>query len=251
MSIFFMFVFFILGIIFGSFFNVVGLRLPQQQSFTKGRSHCPHCHTPLKSYELIPVISYLLQLGKCRHCRQPISIIYPITELLTGCLFALSYVLIGLNVELIVALLLMSMLMILFVSDLSYMIIPNKVLLFFLPLFIVLRFIEPLTPWVSSVTGAVVGFGLIAVIILISNGGMGAGDMKLFGVLGIVLGLKNVLLTFFLATIIGAVVSFSLLLFKKLERKQSIPFGPFIVIAAIVSYFFGHDMIAWYLNLLT
>lgn len=250
MSILFTLISFLFGIIFGSFFNVVGLRLPQKQSFTSGRSHCPHCHTPLKSYELVPVLSYLFQRGKCRHCKQKISAIYPIIELLTGLLFALSYVLIGLNVELIVAILFMSMLMILFVSDLTYMIIPNKVLLFFLPLFIILRMIEPLTPWTTSITGAVVGFSMIAFIILISKGGMGAGDMKLFGVLGIVLGLKNVLLTFFLATIIGAVFGLGLLLFKKVKRNQSIPFGPFIVAAAIISYFAGNDIMAWYMNLL-
>lgn len=250
MSIIFTLVFFILGLIFGSFFNVVGLRLPQHQSFSTGRSYCPHCHTPLKSYELIPVISFLLQRGKCRHCKKSISIMYPLIELLTGCLFSLSYALIGINTELIVAILLMSMLMILFVSDLTYMIIPNKVLLFFLPLFILLRIIEPLTPWSSSITGAIVGFLIIAFIILISNGGMGAGDMKLFGVLGVVLGLKHVILTFFLSSLIGAVISFGLILFKKIDRRQSVPFGPYIVAGAIISYFYGHDIINWYVNLM-
>lgn len=248
MSIIIVLLFFIIGLIFGSFFNVVGLRVPQQLSFSTGRSSCPHCHTPLKSYELIPVISYLLQRGKCRHCQTRISWIYPTIELLTGCLFAFSVYQLGFQIELIVALLFVSLLMIIFVSDITYMVIPNKVLLFFLPWFVLLRGIEPLTPWTSSIYGALVGAGIIAVIILLSKGGMGGGDLKLFGVLGIVLGLKQILLTFFLACIIGALISIFLMLFKKVDRKQAVPFGPYIVVAAMITYFYGNSLIHWYMN---
>lgn len=241
---------FLFGITLGSFFNVVGLRLPKKLPFANDRSFCPSCQKQLSWYELIPVLSFFLQRGKCRECGQKISPIYPAVELLTGLLFVLSFLKIGIEVELIIAFLLISMLMIILVSDISYMIIPNKVLLFFLPLFIIMRFIQPLDPWWSTVVGGGGAFLLVAIIILASKGGMGAGDMKLFGVLGFVLGIGKVLLTFFLASLIGAVIGMLLLLFKVIERKQPIPFGPYIIVATIISYFYGDVFISWYLDLL-
>lgn len=248
MEMFFVIVFFILGILFGSFFNVVGLRVPKNMSFSTGRSFCPTCKTTLTAFELMPIISFVIQGGKCRYCKEKISYIYPITEIVTGILYAFSYYKFGFTSELIMALLLMSMLMILFVTDLQYMLIPNKILLFFLPLFIIMRFINPLIPWHQSITGAIGGFGLVAIIILVSKGGMGAGDMKLFGVLGIVLGLYSVLLTFFLAAFFGAVIGGILMLFKIIGRRQPIPFGPYIVMATIVTYFYGKPIIDIYFS---
>lgn len=248
----FVFLFF-LGILLGSFYNVVGLRLPNNQSFIKmdDRSYCPACKKTLTWYELIPILSYLIQGGKCRGCKKKIAVIYPIGEFLTGLFFALSFVQFGLQKELIIALFFVSMLMIIFITDISYMVIPNKVLLFFLPIFIILRIMEPLDSWWNSIIGAVTGFVLIFIIILVSRGGMGAGDMKLFGVLGIVLGFEKILLTFFFACLIGAVIGMILILLKIVKRKQPVPFGPFIVIAALISYFYGDAMIKWYLSLLS
>src|SRR5690625_421051 len=148
--IFFIFVF---GITLGSFFNVVGLRVPKKIPFTNDRSFCPSCRKQLSWYELIPGLSFFLQRGKCRGCHRKISPIYPITELLTGLLFVLSFMMIGFEVELITSLLLISMLMIIFVSDITYMLIPNKILLFIITMFIFIRWIELLdTSW-SSIAG--------------------------------------------------------------------------------------------------
>ncbi|TRM12947.1 prepilin peptidase [Lentibacillus cibarius] len=241
--------FFLLGLIFGSFFHVVGSRVPQQQPFTNDRSACPNCQRTLSWYELIPVLSYMLQRGQCRHCKKPITFTYPAAELATGVLFTLSYAEVGFRPELITAILLMAMLVILFISDMSFMLIPNSILLFFLPLFIIMRIIQPLDPWWASITGAFVGLAIIALIILVSNGGMGAGDMKLFGVLGIVLGVEKTLLTFFLSCMIGAIIGAVLLLFKIIDHKQPVPFGPYIVLATIVTYFYGESLINWYVNL--
>ncbi|WP_100012101.1 prepilin peptidase [Lentibacillus sediminis] len=248
MDIAIIFIFFLLGLIFGSFFNVVGLRLPQNIPFANDRSACPHCHTQLSWYENIPLISFLLQGGKCRHCKRRISFIYPAVELFTGGLFAISYINFGLDWELLTALLLVSMLMIIFVSDIAYMLIPNKVLLFFLPLMIGMRIIVPLEPWWSPIAGGLIGIAVVALIILVSRGGMGAGDMKLFGVLGIVLGTEKLLLTFFLSCTIGAIVGLVLLVGKVIDRKQPVPFGPYIVVAALISYFYGGELIRLYLN---
>lgn len=250
MEFFWLSCFFIFGTVFGSFFNVVGLRVPKKINFTSERSQCPNCNTTLGAYELIPIVSYVMQGGKCRTCQTSVSPIYPIVEMLTGSLFVFSYWKLGFTLELFTAILLISMLMILFVSDMTYMIIPNKVLLFFLPLLMIARIITPLDPWYNSVIGAVVGFALLAVIIIVSKGGMGAGDMKLFGVLGIVLGLGKVLLTFFLAALFGAIVGGVFMMFKKVEKRQAIPFGPFIALAAIISFFYGDRIIQIYLSLL-
>ncbi|WP_085991697.1 prepilin peptidase [Oceanobacillus senegalensis] len=242
--------FFSLGLILGSFFNVVGLRFPKNIPFANDRSACPHCNHQLSWYENIPVLSFIIQRGKCRHCKENISYIYPIVELLTGILFAISFSIIGFQLEQITALLLISMLMIVFVTDIKYMLIPNKILLFFLPVFIFMRIIVPIHPWWSSLLGGIIGTGLLALIIIVSRGGMGAGDMKLFGVLGIVLGMEKILLAFFLSCMIGAIIGIILLLFKIVERKQPIPFGPYIVFAALISYFYGDALIIWYFNLL-
>ncbi|MBO1003373.1 prepilin peptidase [Pseudogracilibacillus auburnensis] len=241
---------FLAGAIFGSFFNVVGLRVPKKIPFSNDRSYCPNCEKQLHWYELIPIISFIIQFGTCRNCQTRISFIYPFIELVTGILFVYAYMKIGLHLELITALLLISMLMIIVVTDLSYMVIPNKILLFFLPFFILLRTLSPLEPWYNAVFGAAIGFLLIALIIFFSKGGMGAGDMKLFGVLGVVLGIGNVLLTFFIAACLGAIIGSILMIVKRVNRKQAIPFGPYIVVGALISYFYGNNIIQAYLSLL-
>lgn len=249
MDYFWYVIFFSLGLIFGSFFNVVGLRTPKKMSFATGRSQCPTCKNELSAIELIPVLSYIIQRGKCRHCHSTISPLYPIIELSTGLLYLFSFYKLGFTIELVTALLFISMLVIIFVTDITYMLIPNKILLFFLPFLIMLRIISPLTPWYDAIIGAVVGFGLVALIILVSKGGMGAGDMKLFGVLGIVVGWKLVLLTFFIAALFGAIVGGIMLAFNKVKRKQPIPFGPYIVVAAIITYFYGEQIVTLYLSI--
>src|SRR5699024_848798 len=131
----------------------------------------------------------------------------------------------------------------------QYMIIPNKILLTFLPLFLCMRIIIQLEPWYDSLIGAVLGYFIIAFVILISQGGMGAGDMKLFGLLGIVLGWKHILLMFFLAILFGAIIGLILQWTGKVRRKQAIPFAPFIVIATIITYFYGKNFIDFYFQL--
>ncbi|MCM2675177.1 A24 family peptidase [Shouchella plakortidis] len=233
--------------VFGSFYNVVGLRVPVGESIVTPRSHCTKCDRTLEARELIPVLSFLLQRGSCRTCDTKISFLYPTTELVTGFLFAFSFYMFGWTAETIIALLLVSMLAIIFVSDMRYMLIPDKILLFFaIPLVLVRMVAAPLTPWWDSWLGALIGFALLLLIAIISRGGMGGGDIKLFAVLGIVLGWKLVLLTLFLASTYGAIVGIGAKLLKKVDRKQPIPFGPFIAAGALTAYFFGEALIRWY-----
>jgi leader peptidase (prepilin peptidase) / N-methyltransferase len=238
---------FILGLVLGSFYNVVGLRVPMKKSIVVPRSACTTCGHLLKPYELIPVISYLIQKGKCRGCQSRISPIYPIFELLTGILFATAPLVIGWSGELVVALSLISMFMIIIVSDIHYMIIPDKILIWFAGIFLLERIFWPLTPWWDSLLGAVTGFTLLLVIALVSQGGMGMGDVKLYALLGFVLGFKLVLLSFFLSTLFGAVIGSVALIFKIVKRKQPIPFGPFIAAGTLTAYYWGLDLIDIYL----
>src|SRR5699024_1444954 len=150
----------------------VGLRVPLGVDFIKNRSECVHCKSELSWFELIPIFSYVLQKGKCRHCHTSISIIYPIIELCTGCLFLFAYITIGWNFELIVIMLLISLSIIVLLSDLRCMLIRNQILLFFLPLFVIARIIQSLDPWYDTIFGAIGALVIIGLIIIASQGGM-------------------------------------------------------------------------------
>jgi leader peptidase (prepilin peptidase)/N-methyltransferase len=242
---------FILGLILGSFYNVIGLRVPMGKSIIKPYSHCPICKRTLTAVDLIPFFSYVLLRGKCRGCNSLISPIYPIIELCTAFLFTISPLVVGWSKELLISWALISLLMIIFVSDTHYMIIPDNVLLFFGVLFIMLRVaVIPVDPWWNIVVGPVVGFSLLLLISIISKGGMGGGDIKLFAVLGIVLGWKGVLLAFFCSTVFGVIIGGIGLLQGSVKKGKPLPFGPAIVLGALTVYYFGQEIIAWYLHLI-
>jgi len=240
----------IVGLILGSFFNVIGLRVPKKQSIVAPSSYCPKCHHQLKALELIPVVSYLIQGGKCRQCKARINSLYPIVELMTGLLFFTSPLILGWSSELFIAWTLISLLMIIFVSDVTYMIIPDRVLLFFTLLFFIERLFIPLNPWWDSIVGAALGFVLLLFIAILSKGGMGGGDIKLYALLGLVLGTRIVLLSFFLAILFGTLFGIIGLATGKLKRKNPIPFGPFIGAGTLTAYFYGDLLLHFYLHLL-
>lgn len=250
MTIMYLFFFLLLGLILGSFYNVVGLRIPKNKSIIFPRSSCSNCQHTLTIIELVPIFSYILLRGKCRICKIRISPIYMIIEFFTGILFAFSYYRLGFSTELFVALLFISLLMIITVSDIAYMLIPNKILLFFLPLLILGRILSPLTLWWDSLLGAVMGFGLLLLIAAVSKGGIGGGDIKLFFLIGLVLGTVSTLLTLFLAAMIGMLLAIIQLNLYKKDRKTPIPFGPSIALASIIIYFYGKQIMAWYMQLL-
>lgn len=239
----------IIGLILGSFYNVVGLRIPQRQSLITPPSHCINCNRRLTSLDLIPVISYMMLRGKCRICGVKISIAYPFIELVTAFLFAFATWKVGYSWELLVALLFISLLVIINVSDMAYMLIPNRILLFFFPLLVIGRILSPLTPWWDSVLGAIIGFSLLLVISIVSKGGMGGGDIKLFLLIGLVLGTVHTVVTLFFASVIGMIVGGILLVICKRGRKAPMPFGPSIAIAAILVYFYGDSLMDAYKSL--
>ncbi|MFT9849860.1 prepilin peptidase [Aneurinibacillus sp. REN35] len=242
-------IYFLYGLIFGSFFNVVGLRIPKKQSIIHPPSHCPNCSNRLRARDLLPVLSYIYNGQKCRFCKQPISPIYPIMELATGILFAMAYYFFGFTWETMMALLFISLLVVITVSDLAYRIIPDRVVFPFLALFLILRFfIHPNETYLTHLLGMVLGFGIFLLIAIVSRGGMGGGDIKLMAVIGLFLGYPLLFVTILLSTFFGTLYGILLMMIKGAGRKTEIPFGPFIALAGLVSLFSGYEIINWYMN---
>ncbi|MGE8206078.1 prepilin peptidase [Heyndrickxia sp. NPDC080065] len=239
----------VLGLLFGSFFNVVGLRVTEKKSILVPRSHCPHCKHELKWFELIPIFSFLLLRGKCRICEKKISLLYPVMEFITGFLFAFTFAKFGWSTDLLLAMLLISLIAIITVSDFVYMLIPDSILLFFGFILIVVRIFYPSDPWWDFIVGAVFGFVLLLLIAIISKGAMGGGDIKLFFVIGLVLGVKMTFLTFILSTLLGALFGVLMIIAGKYKKRKPIPFGPFIGVASIISFLYGNSIIYWYFNI--
>jgi leader peptidase (prepilin peptidase)/N-methyltransferase len=239
-----------IGLVLGSFFNVVGIRVPQGESLL-GRSHCPNCGKTLGAFELVPVFGYLLLGGKCKKCKSPISIKYPLIEFVSGGLFLLLFVIHGDNmVEYIVSISFVSLMLIVVVSDLYYQVVPDKILLIFLPIILVLRFIGDFMPWYESLIGGLLGFGFMYLIAWygekrFKKQALGGGDIKLYFIIGLFLGYNLVFLSLFFASIIG-------LLYGFVVRKKTgyIPFVPFIFLGSMLSYLIGQELINWYLGIL-
>lgn len=231
----------IIGCIFGSFFNVVGYRVPKGLSIVSPGSFCPKCNHNLKWYELIPVFSYLIQKGKCRCCHEKISLIYPIIELTTGILFAVSYFVFGFSYDLILALIVVSFLVIVIVSDINYLVIPDEVTLFFSILVIAVKIAgEGIKVASLSVLSGLGLFILMYLFMLLGNflfkkESLGGGDVKLMFFVGIVLGPILGTFTIFLSSLIA--FPLSLIIYLK-DKDNVIPFGPFILIAAFTIILF-------------
>lgn len=245
------FISFLLGLLLGSFYNVAGLRVPKGESIVAPRSHCPSCKRTLTAFELIPVVSYVLQKGKCRACSARISFVYPFVELSTAILFTLAPLFVGWSAEIVVSWTLISLFAIVFVSDVHYMIIPNRVLSFFAPLLLIERlWFAPLTPWWDSLLGSAIGFMTLFLIALVSKGGMGGGDIKLFAVIGLALGVKLTVLAFFLSTFVGTMFGLIGMAIGRVKRGEPMPFGPAIVVGTLIAYFFGEAMIEMYVKVM-
>lgn len=237
MQLYYMICLFILGTLLGSFFNVVGWRLPKGESIISPPSHCPKCNHRLKFWELIPILSFFLQRGKCTSCKQKISWFYPIFEFCCGGLFALAFLAYGWTWELLIALTFISMLIIIMVSDYNFMIIPDEVLLFFgIALSIEILFISGYQSLILSLGNGCIAMAIIYGLklfgdFLFKKESMGGGDIKLLFVFGLVLGWPLAILTILLGSIVGLPLSL-IVLYKK--KDHEIPFGPFLSIAALI-----------------
>lgn len=231
---------YLLGTLMGSFYGVVGYRRGKGEDFVKGRSYCNNCKHLLKWYDLIPIISYLTLKGKCRYCHKKISPVLPFVELTTGLLFVIAFYSFSNIFDLLVCIFIISLLMIVIVSDLEYYIIPDEVLIFFIVCFIILQlfrvgFIETL---IHIGTGLFLFFVMYGILLLgnylFKKESMGGGDVKLLFIFGLVLDPLIGLFTIFLASFIALPVSFYLYITNK---NKIIPFGPFLIIAFLIMYF--------------
>lgn len=241
----------IIGLIWGSFLNVVAYRIPRKESLLFPPSHCPNCDHRLGPIDLVPVFSFLLAKGKCRYCGQPISWQYPIVEALTGFGFALIWLSMKPvnTVDMILVVLywlFFSLLLVIFIVDYQKMIIPDEFNLG-IGLLAVIKMIL-LQSYQQELLGFAVCGATILLIVVLTNG-MGMGDAKMFAALGLWFGFKNGVFTLFLSIVLGAVLSVVLLAAKIKSKKDRIPFGPFISLAAAISIFFAEPILAWYFQL--
>lgn len=232
---------FIVGLILASFLTVVGMRLPVNQSIVKPRSHCDNCKHQLKWYELIPVLSYIIQNGKCRKCKTKLSLLYPLLEILCGTVFALSYIYFGVSYEFFVALLLCCLLIVIVVSDFNYMIILDSPLVIVSILVSFLKFYYFGLP--NVLYGVVCGAGMLLFLLFVKFLGdkvfkkesLGGGDIKLAFVFGLVLGIKYS----FVALVIGCFCAFPYAFYSLAKDKNSeIPFGPFLMMGLLITFCF-------------
>lgn len=250
--------FFIFGSIIGSFLNVCIVRLPQEKSVVTPGSHCVKCNKPVRWFDNIPIISYVILKGKCRDCGAPFSIRYPLIELLTALIFLGFYLYFGLTWLLIPYLLMLSGFIVATFVDFEHRIIPDEVSIggtiagFLLSLLI--PQMHATHSWITaaglSALGILVGGGTIYLMGLFGEWifkkeAMGGGDVKLMAMVGAFLGWKYALLTFFLAPFFGAVVG----IIEKIRTKDStIAYGPYLVLGAILSLFCGDRIISFVLN---
>ena len=243
-SIYFTIAFLIIGLILGSFYNVVGLRLSKKESLIFPASHCPKCNHKLKPYELIPVLSYIFLKGKCKKCKEPISIMYPVVELCTGILFAVSFYKYGFSTDIILALLLSSLLMIIVVTDLNFYIIPDSITIAFGLLIFIYNIISKgiLDACTYTVYGLIM-FGLMYALMMFGNAlfkkeSLGGGDIKLMGILGMI---NKPIVSISSLTISAFIALPCSIYFLKKNKDKAIPFGPFLVIGFILIMFLGID----------
>jgi leader peptidase (prepilin peptidase) / N-methyltransferase len=236
------------GAIIGSFLNVVIVRLPRNESLVAPRSRCRTCGTELAWFDNIPILSFLVLRGRCRACGAAVSWRYPIVEAVTALLFSLAAWRSTSSADLLVVCLFLAALVTIAGIDLEHQVIPDRITLPGIVLGFLTSFLGTRVSWLDSLLGILVGGAILFAVIMLSGGGMGGGDMKLSAMMGAFLGYKLALLALFMAVILGGFVALGLLSTGIRRRKDPIPFGPFLAIAATVAILWGEMILRWYLS---
>lgn len=248
MVVYFAVLSFVLGAVFGSFLNCAAYRISRNKSFVSGRSICPNCNHTLHILDLIPIVSFLLSKGRCRYCKEKISVRYPLTELIFGGLTLLLFFKDGVSVLFLRDFVFFCCLFCLSLVDLEIFEIPDgTVLLPVVAWVVTLPFLQP--GWsdilLHIMAGLLFGIGFLVVSLaldkILQKESLGGGDIKLFFVTGLYLGTVAGLFSVILAAVLGLVFA---------KGKEKIPFGPFISVGAVVMYLFGNPLVEWYLRLL-
>jgi leader peptidase (prepilin peptidase) / N-methyltransferase len=276
----FVYAYAVLGLIIGSFLNVCIYRIPLEKSVVFPGSGCPHCGTPIRFYDNIPVLSYLLLRGKCRSCKDPISIQYPIVELMTAVAFYACARTWSFEAPTFVNSIFLAVVIILIFTDLNHRILPNVLTLSGTVAGILLSPFqrppvgqlhsyytdklsaltsglifpgnpEAALPWVGSILGALIGGGsLLAVGIgymkLRKKQGLGMGDVKMMAMVGAFLGYYLAFLTIFFGSLLGLIFGVYLILFRKMNLQTKLAFGVFLGVGATISLFYGLPFLGWY-----
>ena len=239
----------VLGLIFGSFLNVVAYRLPRGESLATPASRCPGCDTPIKPYDNVPVLSWLLLRGRCRSCGEPIAWRYPLVELATAVLLALTVAVLGANQDVWLGLAFVLLLVPVTVIDIDFRIIPNKLMIAgTIVALVILALTRPDDIPEHLIAGFAAG-GFLLVAAIAYPAGMGMGDVKLAFVMGLFLGREvgvAMLVGLFAASIVGVAI-----MARKGTaegRKTAIPFGPFLAFGGIVGLLAGEPIVDWYLR---
>lgn len=244
---------FMFGLAIGSFLNALVHRLENGESVLHGRSYCPQCKHLLAWYDLIPLLSFMLLKGRCRHCKEKISFQYPLVELATGIVFLAVFNVVGLSL-LSYLWAVASAFIVIFVYDIKHYLIPDKILYSAIGLVLLYTIVGSWELGVENLISALVA-GLAAsafflAIYLLSKGkAMGFGDVKLTFLLGLFLGWPSILVALFFAFCIGAAVGLLLITLKKKGLKSEVPFAPFLIMGTAIAFFFGSQVTSWYVGL--
>jgi|ERR1035437_87287 leader peptidase (prepilin peptidase)/N-methyltransferase len=236
---------FIFGAVVGSFLNVCIFRMPAKTSIIKPLSQCPHCHHPIRFYDNIPLISYIVLKGKCRDCGEKISWRYPLVELITATLSLLLFLQFGPTLISLIFFIFTAVLIVITFIDLDHQIIPDVLTLPGIPVFFLLAIFVVKIPWLEALIGLLIGGGVLFAIafvyeLLTKHEGMGGGDIKLLAMIGGFLGWKSLIFILLFSSFSGAIVGIAAMIIKKQDMKYAVPFGPFLSAAAVAYLFWGN-----------
>ena len=242
----------IFGALIGSFLNVCICRLPREESIVTPGSHCPQCNNPIRFYDNIPLLSYLLLRGKCRHCGKPISIQYPIVEGVNALSSWVLFTTYGPSLSYFFFFAFVAALIVITVIDLQHQIIPDVISIPGMGVGLLGSLMLSHLSFLNSLGGLLLGGGslfLVATVYqwLFKREGMGGGDVKLLGMIGAFLGWKAVILTILLSSLVGSSIGILVMVLKGKDFKYAIPFGPFLSLGAVLTLFYGEAIIRWYL----
>nr|WP_320023869.1 prepilin peptidase [uncultured Acetobacterium sp.] len=238
---------FVIGIVVGSFLNVVIYRVPKELSFTKGRSFCPHCNAQIKGYHNVPVFSYLWLRGKCANCGERIAIRYPLVELLTGIMAILILAVYGVSFQWLVVFAAGTILICITMIDFDTMTIPNGLVIALMAPALLSFFFFPQVGILSRFIGIFVVSLPMLILVLFIPDAFGGGDIKLMAVAGFMLGLGNTLLATFVGLLLGGAVAVRLIIKKTKDKHMA--FGPYLCIGIMTALLFGDIIIGWYFSL--
>ena len=246
----------IFGLMWGSFLSVVIWRVDDLRSIIVGRSKCPHCEQKIKWYDLVPLISYGILRGRCRQCGAKISSLYPTIELISAVVAFLVYQKFGLSWEALIVWLIISTMVVTLGYDAIHMLVVDQVVWIGIVLVVVYQLVAktPDTSWLAMGStlgyGLLIGLGLPLLLVLMGRGKwMGEGDVMLGAMIGLFVGYPNIIVAYVIAFITGALFGISLLIAARKNLKDAVAFGPFLVLGSIVAFFYGRQLIDWYLGI--